>query len=283
MRIGSTLFGVDWAAQKGLMDAVGRLNESSLRLSTLKAINRAGDDPAGLIAADSLAAELTSIEAAQASTARAHGAIRVADSGLGEVSTLLDSIRGNLLEAAGNTLGDAEKAAKQVEIDAALQAIDRIGGSTSFGGRKVLSGGEMTVVVGPSPGDTATLALPNVSAAALGGSAGRLSELASGGSASIAGGNIGKAMEIVDAAAGQVRDARAEAGAFEKYTLDSSQHVLDGMRENLSAAYSEIADTDVALETSRMVQAQIFVRSALASLGIANERRGMVLELLEDV
>ncbi len=132
MRIGSRLSGADLAAQHYLIQAFARLQAANTPLSTMVRINRGSDDPAGLIAMEQLRAELTAIRAASDNAARAGGVVRVADSALREVSGLLNSIRGHVVQAAGGGLSDAEIAAKQIEVDAALEAIDRIGSYTSF-------------------------------------------------------------------------------------------------------------------------------------------------------
>ena len=87
-------------------------------------------------------------------------------------------------------------------------------------------------------------------------------------------------MEILDASRDEVLEARATAGAFEKYTIESSQAVLDGMDENISSAMSNIFDTDVAAEMSRMIQAQILTDAATSTLMIIGRQRGMVGALL---
>ena len=97
-----------------------------------------------MIAAETIRAELTAIEKASYNAARAQGMMHVADSALSEVGNLLDTIRGNVVAAAGGGLSEAEMAAKQLEIDAALEAINRIGNTTSFGGQKLLDGSTMT-------------------------------------------------------------------------------------------------------------------------------------------
>jgi flagellin len=273
---------MDLTALNNLTRAFQQLNQSSQRLSTMHRINRGGDDPAGLIAIEQMLSELTSIRAANDSAARAAGMIHVADSGMSQVSGLLNSIRGNVTDVAGGSLSDAEIRAKQIEIDAALEAVDRLGNYTSFGGRKLLDGSSsrLTFDFSPDLDGATTLALPNISAAALGGSAGRLSDLASGGSASLSSGNLSAAIDVLDAARDQVLEARARAGAFEKYTIESSQAVLDEMDENISAAMSNIFDTDAAAETSRLVQAQILTDAATSTLMIVGRQRGIVGALL---
>jgi flagellin len=282
MRIGSRLSGVELAAQHFLSRAMAQLNESSLRLATMRRVNHGSDDPAALVAIENLRAELTSIKAANDNAARAAGMVRLADSGMAQVTSLLNSIRGNVVAAAGGGLSDAEVAGKQIEIDAALEAVNRIANDTSFGGRKLLDGSaaEMTFAFSPDVDHTVTLSLPDVHVSALGGATGRLSDLAGGGSASLTSGNLAQAIDVLDTARGQVLEARARAGAFEKYTIESTARVLDGMEVSLSSALSMIRDTDVAAETSQLVRSQILVDAATATLMLAGKRGGLFGQLL---
>jgi flagellin len=282
-RIGSNLGGVDLSAQSSLNRAIGSLQESSTRLATLSRINRGSDDPAGLIALEQLRAELTSLEAADSNAARAASTIHVADSALAQVGDLLNTIQGKIVESASQgTLSPEQLAANQTEIDAALEAIDRIGGTTAIGGRKLLDGSaeSLTLVLSSDPASTSTLSLPNVSTTTLGSTANVLASLRSGGANSLASGNYAAAAEAVSAARNQVLSARAQAGAFEKFTIDSAHAVLAGAQENLSAAIRQIGDADVALESSHLIRAKILTQSAVLALRIVNHRRELVLGLL---
>lgn len=126
------------------------------RLSTGKRINRAADDPAGMIALNSLESELGSVNAALSNNQRSRAMLDTADGALSEVSALLREIEGLAVASAGNTLSDAEIAANQAQIDSAIESIDRIVGSTTFNGRKLLDGThEITTTM--SPADAADL------------------------------------------------------------------------------------------------------------------------------
>ena len=280
MRIGSQLSGVDLSAQHNLYAAMAQLSQSSTRLATMHRINSGADDPAGLIAAENLRAELAAIEAASHNASRAAGTIHVADAAMAEVGNLLTSIQGNLVEAAGGGLSDEEIAARQLEVNAALEAIDRIAGSTSFGGRKLLEGGSFTFALSPELDQTSELQLPHLSTAALGGEAGSLSDLADGGAADLDSGNLAQAADIIESARSEVLQARAQIGAFERYTIESSQRVMDGMEVTISSSFSQIYDTDVAEEASRLVQSQILVDAAIATLQLAGQRRSLIGSLL---
>ena len=289
MRIGSSLFGVDLAAQRGLMQAFEQLSLSSIRLSTMKRINGGADDPAGLISVGKLESELASLQAAHRNTSRTRGVVHTADSALGQTSVLLRDIRANVLEVAGGGLSDAEVNAKQIEINAAVDAVNMIGRTTSYGGRKPLDGSfdpdaggqAMTFSFSADPSDTVSLALPTVDASALGSEEGSLAELASGGLANMKDGDLETAMAIVDAAEDQVLASRAQAGAFEKYTIDSSRNILDSMEENISQGLSLIRDTDVAKEMSNYIRSQLLVQSALTTLTQTGERRSVIASLFD--
>ena len=128
-------------AQNRLSRSNEDLQTSLTRLSTGLRINSGKDDPAGLIASESLRSDITGINKAISNTQRASQIIATADSALGEVSSLLNDIRGLVVEAANNgALSDDEIAANQLQIDSSLEAINRIAQTTTFQGRRLLDG-----------------------------------------------------------------------------------------------------------------------------------------------
>lgn len=128
-------------AQKTLASSNAQLQTALTRLSTGLRINSGKDDPAGLIASEVLRSDIISTEKAITNTQRANQMIATADSALGQVSTLLNDIRGLVTEAANQgVLSDDQIAANQLQIDSALEAINRIAQTTSFQGKKLLDG-----------------------------------------------------------------------------------------------------------------------------------------------
>ena len=111
------------------------------RLSTGIKINRGADDPAGLIVSQRLGSEINGIEQAVKNSERASSVIATAEGALAEVSDLLNSIKGLVVEAANTgAISDEERQANQLQIDSAVETITRISNSTSFGGLKLLNG-----------------------------------------------------------------------------------------------------------------------------------------------
>jgi len=128
-------------AQNRLSKTNSELQTSLTRLSTGLRINSGKDDPAGLIASEALRSDITSINKAISNTQRATQIIATADSALGQVSSLLNDVRGLVTEAANNgALSDDEIAANQLQIDSSLEAINRIAQTTTFQGRRLLDG-----------------------------------------------------------------------------------------------------------------------------------------------
>lgn len=117
------------------------LNNSLQRLSTGLRINRGADDPAGLIASENLRSEQRAIASAITNAERAEQVVNVAEGGLEEISNLLLELQ-SLIGQSANDAGVSaeEKEANQLQIDSILQTIDRVAGSTSFNGTKLLNG-----------------------------------------------------------------------------------------------------------------------------------------------
>jgi flagellin len=117
------------------------LEQSLTRLSTGLRINTGKDDPAGLIASENLRSDITSIRKAISNTDRANQVIATADSALGQVSSLLNDIRGLVTESANaGALSDEQLAANQLQVDSSLEALNRIAQTTTFQGRRLLDG-----------------------------------------------------------------------------------------------------------------------------------------------
>lgn len=128
-------------AQNRLQTSNKDLQTALTRLSTGLRINKGSDDPAGLIASEALRSEITSLNKSISNTRRASQIISTADSALGQVSSLLNDIRGLVVEAANSgALSPDEIAANQLQVDSSLEAINRIAQTTTFQGRKLLDG-----------------------------------------------------------------------------------------------------------------------------------------------
>ncbi len=144
-----------------------------------------------------------------------------------------------------------------------------------------ITGGGAQFQLGPDvvSNQQARLGIRAINSARLGGVSGKLYELRSGGSKSLAA-DPSAAAAVVDEAITQVTSTRGRLGAFQKTTLESNIFTLNDTLENLTDAESSIRDADFAQESSRLTRAQILVQSGTSVLGIANSNPQNVLSLL---
>jgi flagellin len=111
------------------------------RLSSGLRINTAADDPAGLIASEFLRAEMASLQKAIDNSERAVNIVTTAEGALNEVSALLVDIRALVIETANRGgLVESEVEANQLQVDSAIESINRIANTASFDGMNLLNG-----------------------------------------------------------------------------------------------------------------------------------------------
>jgi flagellin len=87
------------------------------------------------------------------------------------------------------------------------------------------------------------------------------------------------AIDKVDKGLSHVSETRARLGAIQN-RLQSTVNNLGTTKENLSAARSRIADTDVATETSELVRSNILQQAGVAVLAQANQTPMSALKLI---
>lgn len=111
------------------------------RLSTGTQINSAADNPAGLIASNSLGLQIAAINQSITNSNLASNVIGTADAALASVDTLLNQVRGLVQQGVNSgALSSAQIQANQSQIDAALSAINGVASNTSFAGQNLLDG-----------------------------------------------------------------------------------------------------------------------------------------------
>lgn len=140
-RIGSIgTLGIEQLRAINRLTQLGKeIAKNQQRLSTLRRINSAKDDPSGLIQASLLETELKAAEQASKSVTRASALLSTADSTAGEILTQLQEARTLIFASADGTLSADELAANQIQVDQILDAVDKAAG-VEFGSRRLLDG-----------------------------------------------------------------------------------------------------------------------------------------------
>ncbi|PHQ79961.1 MAG: hypothetical protein COB69_06910 [Phycisphaera sp.] len=232
------------------------------QLATGSRINRAADDPAGLVSSEQIKAMLAELEAETRSLSRAQNVSRVVGSALGEVSDLLIEAEA-LAVANANTAGlsDAEREANQMELNSILAAVDRVSQSTSFGDSHLLRGNSSISINGASV-DLESTAVNDLGQTEIDGQSYTLSDVGSGGAFAITGNNLESSLELIRAARQEVVFKQGEVGAFERNAIEPRAAGLSVAIESLSAANSSIRDTDYAKATAALARLDVLEGAA---------------------
>ncbi|MHB8899444.1 MAG: flagellin, partial [Thermoguttaceae bacterium] len=144
-----------------------------------------------------------------------------------------------------------------------------------------ITGGGAQFQLGPDvvSNQQARLGISSVNTAKLGGVAGRLFELRSGGAKDLETDVISAAM-VIEEVITQVTTLRGRLGAFQRTTLETNIAALSDTLEALTEAESSIRDADFAQESANLTKNQILVQSGISVLTIANQNPEAVLSLL---
>ena len=138
-----------------------QMSKSLEKLSSGFRINRAADDAAGLAISEGLRSQIGGYKVAVRNTQDGVSVVQTAEGALTETHSILQRMR-DLSVQASNTgsLNDDAKANIQSEIGQLKSELDRIAGTTTFNGKKLLDGNYSTTFqVGANSGETISVAI----------------------------------------------------------------------------------------------------------------------------
>lgn len=127
--------------QRNLNLNTQRLSQSMERLSSGLRINRAADDPSGLVLSESLRADVSGLDVVQQNVTEGTNMVKTAEAALSEVNKHLRQINDLALDAASNSNNNASsREALQSQVESAITTINQIAANTKYGGVKLLDG-----------------------------------------------------------------------------------------------------------------------------------------------
>jgi flagellin len=139
LRINHNIAALD--AQRNLANTGSAISKVMEKLSSGYRINRAADDPAGLVISEQFRAQIAGLNKAISNSEGSINMIQTAEGSLNEISGLLVSMRELAIHAANEGMNDSNQlAADQAEIENAISTIDRIAVNTQFGTKKLIDG-----------------------------------------------------------------------------------------------------------------------------------------------
>lgn len=249
------------------------------RLSSGNRITQAGDDAAGLSISENLRGQIRSMAQAERNANDGISFVQVAEGGLNEIGNILIRMRELAIQAASDTVGDKERGFINQEITSLQAEVDRIANVTTYNGTQLLNGesdkSELQFQVGirkeKNGGDRIAFRPNDYNV--------KTSELGIDSLNYTSIDDARDALDKVDNAMTKVLEARAKLGATQN-KLGSTISSIAIAKENLSAARSRIADTDIAAETSELVRGNILQSAGVSVLTQANMAPQQALKLL---
>ena len=245
-------------------------SKSTEKLSSGYKINRAADDAAGLSISEKMRRQIRGLDRASTNAQDGISAVQTAEGALNEVHSMLQRANELAVQAANGTNASKDIAAISNEITQLKTEIERIGNTTDFNGKKMLTGVDVSIFAGYESGDD-DIVISGVSLKTK--AADELVAFSTSAQAKSLIANIKSAIQ-------NVSDARSTFGAVQnrlEHTVDN----LDNIVENVTAAESRIRDTDMADEMVKYSKNNILQQAGQSMLAQANQSTQGVLSLLQ--
>ncbi|MBS4535781.1 flagellin [Clostridium sp. D2Q-14] len=269
MRINHNLMAMNSHRQLGINN--NATSKSLEKLSSGHRINRAGDDAAGLSISEKMRGQIRGLNQASSNAQDGISLIQTAEGALNESHAILQRMRELSVQAASDTNEEADRDAIVDEVNALKEELTRIGESTQFNKKDLLTGSLKGAIIhiGANKGENVSLSIGNMTASGLG-----LKDITvstqSGADAAIA---------TIDAAIEKLSGERSGLGALQN-RLEHTIKNLDNASENLQSSESRIRDVDMAEEMMSFTKNNILSQAAQAMLAQANQQPQQVLQLL---
>jgi len=274
------------SAARSLATTRADLERSMERLSSGKRINGAKDDAAGMSVVTRMKAQITSLNQAVRNANDGISLISTFDGAADEIEDILVRMRELATLAQNGTFTTADTANASLEFTALKDEIDRIQSKTKFNGGLDISSTTANQTysfqVGFNGGDAVSIALGQIGALGLTGTASATAEFADGitqGTAASAITVAASAVTVIDGMLSNLNVHRATAGAVInrlEHTVSNLMNVVQRTEE----ARSRIEDADFAAESAGMARANVLVQAGSAMLAQANQSPQFVLALL---
>ena len=262
------------------------------KLSSGYRINRSADDAAGLAISEQMRSKINGLDQATSNANDAIGLIQTAEGALTETHSMLQRMVTLATQSANGTYNSTARTAIGEEVTALKAELNRIASTTDYNGVKPLNTGNapgaapaagggggtptpasaaggIVVQIGPTAGETLTIATAKMGSTALGVNAVDVSTVSKANSA----------ITTINKAINSVSTHRAKLGASQN-RLEHTINNLKTTNENMTAAESRIRDTDMAKEMAAFTKNNILNQAAQSMLSQANQQPQGVLSLL---
>lgn len=243
------------------------------KLSSGYAINRAGDNAAGLAISEKMRGQIRGLDQAATNAQDGISLIQTAEGALNETSDILQRMRELAVQAANDTNVSQDRDAIKAEVSALAAEITRIASTTQFNTQELLDGtfSSKSFQIGANADQNIEITISSMTASSLG--VGSIANSMSSYSAATS------AITTINSAINKVSTQRANLGAVQN-RLEHTINNLSTTSENLTSAESRIRDTDMAKEMTEFTKNNILLQASQSMLAQANQQPQGVLSLL---
>lgn len=252
------------------------------KLSSGLRINKASDDAAGMAISMRLNTKTSALGQAARNTSSGLSMLQIADSGLSQISDMLNRAKELSVQSANSALDNSSRQAINTEFNAIISEVSRIANTTGFGGQELISGdfssgsaNQYDIQVGDSNTSSDKININVIEGATA-------SQLGLGSIDVSTIGSAQVAISAIDNAIDQVSTTMANIGATQNRLSFASAN-LETTIVNTTSAVSGIQDTDFASETTSLAKNQVSQEAAISAIKIANETKSQMIGKLLNV
>jgi flagellin len=290
-------------ASKNLQTAQSKMADSVERLSSGLRINRASDDAAGLGIANALTQQINGANQGIRNLNDGISLVQTAEGAIAAAQEMAQRVLTLATQGANGTMGTTDRNAIRSEMRQLMIAVDGIAGRTKYSGISVLNAAAISLQSSNVTTDVITVSASALAKIGVGASAngtGTGYAIIAGdaytGSSTEAGSLMTKINIVADGSltATHMNNIATDAAAYitalstQRGLLGAAQNQIEfsvsnvtELSSNLSAARSNVQDTDYASETAALTKGQILQQAATAMLAQANQMPNVILSLLK--
>jgi flagellin len=257
-----------------LNSATAQATKSAERISTTLKVNRASDDPAGLVKAMGFKTEIGSYSRVLNNISNTTEVIQNVSSTLTDISTIIDNMNALALKATTET-DSTVLSAYQTSFSTYRTEISNLIADVTVDGSSVMDGSTTTLSaqVGIDAGDTRTFTMVDASTTTLG--IGSLDISTAAGAAT--------AITALNTASDTTASYISTMGAYANI-MDIRTSFTNSMITHKTTAYDNIMKADIAQETASLAAAEIRRSASSAMLAQANSMdKDIVTYLLKGI
>lgn len=269
--------------------------DATKRLSSGSKINSAKDDPANLQISHKFTSQINCLDRGNRNSSEGEAVAQLAEGALAEDFTILQRIRQLAIQSANGTYNEQDRQTIQFEVNQLCNEITRVACKTTYGGAQILNGksehslinddGKLSLQVGANANTTIDLDLSvSFTMSSMQAHIGGVSDGNGYNDANktfdvSTTENAQKVLESIDDYIAFIDSKRSDVGAVSN-RLNSTISNQENMHENESDARAKITDADYAVESSRLISANILENATSQMMMQANAYPQVVANLL---